>query len=160
MDKSDTEKINLLFPLSDEMFDEFFKATTHFHGYPAPGVILGCSMVETAKACIPDDILFEAICETSWCLPDAVQLRTPCTIGNGWMKIFNLGLYAVSLFDKFTGEGVRIFIDGRKLDKYDEISNWLLKLKPKAEQNSERLRQQIRDSHYLICSKKNHQSPP
>lgn len=80
-------------------------------------------------------------------------MRTPCTIRNGWMKIFNLGLYAVTLYDKFTGEGVRIFIDGRKLDKYDEMSNWLLKLKPKAEQNSEQLRQQIRDSHHLICSR-------
>ncbi len=143
-----------LLHLSDEMlFEDFFEATAHFHGYPAPGVILGCYMVEMAKACIPDDILFEAICETSWCLPDAVQLRTPCTIGNGWMKIFNLGLYAVSLYDKFTGEGVRVFVDSHKINAFDEIANWLLKLKPKAEQNSERLRQQIKDSHHLVCSR-------
>ena len=154
MNNPDAVNTNLLSPLSgEEIFDEFFEAAQHFHGYPAPGVILGCYMVEMAKACIPDDILFEAISETSWCLPDAVQLRTPCTIGNGWMKIFNFGLYAVSLYDKFTGEGVRVFIDGRKIGAIDEIANWLLKLKPKAEQNSERLRQQIRDSHHLICSR-------
>jgi len=153
MSNPDADNRKSLLPLPDELFDEFFEATAHFHGYPAPGVILGCYMVEMAKACIPDDILFEAMCETSWCLPDAVQLRTPCTIGNGWMKIFNLGLYAVSLFDKFTGEGVRIFVDGGKLGAFDEIANWLLKLKPKVEQNSERLRQQIRDSHHLICSR-------
>jgi len=153
MGNPDTDNRKSLLPLPDELFDEFFEATAHFHGYPAPGVILGCYMVEMAKACIPDDILFEAICETSWCLPDAVQLRTPCTIGNGWMKIFNLGLYAVGLYDKFTGKGVRIFVDGRKLGAFDEIANWLLKLKPKVEQNSERLRQQIRDSHHLICSR-------
>lgn len=154
MNNPDAGKTTSLAPLSEKnLFDEFFEATAHFHGYPAPGVILGCYMVEMAKACIPDDILFEAICETSWCLPDAVQLRTPCTIGNGWMKIFNLGLYAVSLYDKFTGEGVRIFVDGRKVGALDEIANWLLKLKPKHEQDSERLRQQIRDSHHLICSR-------
>lgn len=154
MTKPGAENTKLLVPLSGEhFFNEFLEAVKRFHGYPAPGVILGCYMVEMARACIPDDILFEAICETSWCLPDAVQLRTPCTIGNGWLKIFNLGLYAVSLYDKFTGEGVRIFLDGRKLGAFDEIANWLLKLKPKAEQDSERLRQQIRDGHHLICSR-------
>jgi formylmethanofuran dehydrogenase subunit E len=154
MSNPDAGNTTSLAPLSEKnLFDDFFEATSHFHGYPAPGVILGCYMVEMAKACIPDDILFEAICETSWCLPDAVQLRTPCTIGNGWMKIFNLGLYAVALYDKFKGEGVRIFVDGSKLGTFDEIANWLLKLKPKLEQDSERLRQQIRDSHHLICSR-------
>jgi hypothetical protein len=38
--------------------------------------------------------------------PDAVQILTPCTVGNGWMRILNLGRYAVTLNDKFTGEGV------------------------------------------------------
>jgi formylmethanofuran dehydrogenase subunit E len=151
-----TETINepIFTPLDGEdLFKEFLKMTKHFHGYPAPGVILGCYMVELAKTQVPDGILYDAICETSWCLPDAVQMLTPCTTGNGWLKILNLGLYAVSLYDKFTGEGVRIFLDGRKLLEFDEISNWLLKRKPKAEQNSERLRQQIREKHHLICSR-------
>ena len=68
MGNPDADNRKSLLPLPDELFDEFFEATAHFHGYPAPGVILGCYMVEMAKACIPDDILFEAICETSWCL--------------------------------------------------------------------------------------------
>ena len=154
MAKTETENLEALSPLEgDHLFKEFLEMARRFHGYPAPGVILGCYMVEMAQACIPDGILYDAICETSWCLPDSVQMLTPCTIGNGWLKILNLGLYAVSLYDKFTGEGVRIFINGQKLKDFDEISNWLLKLKPKAEQNSERLLQQIRDSHHLICSR-------
>jgi len=152
MKKTETESITLLSPLEGEdLFNEFIEMAKRFHGYPAPGVILGCYMVKMAKACLPDDILYDAISETSWCLPDAVQMMTPCTIGNGWLKILNMGLYAVSLYDKFTGEGVRIFLDGHKLGEFDEISNWLLKLKPKVEQNSERLRQQIREGHHLIC---------
>jgi formylmethanofuran dehydrogenase subunit E len=153
MSTTGIENATTLSPLEGEhVFNEFLEMAKHFHGYPAPGVILGCYMVEMAKKCIPDGILYDAVCETSWCLPDAVQMLTPCTIGNGWLKILNLGLYAVSLYNKFTGEGVRIFLDGRKLAAFDEISNWLLKLKPKAEQNSERLRLQIRDGHHLICS--------
>jgi formylmethanofuran dehydrogenase subunit E len=153
MRKTETIKEQTFTPLEGEhLFKEFVEMAKHFHGYPAPGVILGCYMVELAKTQVPDGILYDAVCETSWCLPDAVQMLTPCTIGNGWLKILNLGLYAVSLYNKFTGEGVRIFLDGRKLAAFDEISNWLLKLKPKAEQNSERLRQQIRDGHNLICS--------
>jgi formylmethanofuran dehydrogenase subunit E len=154
MRKTETIKEQTFTPLEGEhLFKEFVEMAKHFHGYPAPGVILGCYMVELAKTRVPDGILYDAICETSWCLPDAVQMLTPCTIGNGWLKILNLGLYAVSLYDKFTGEGVRIFLDGRKLSEFDEISNWLLKRKPKAEQNSERLRQQIRENHHLICSR-------
>lgn len=38
-----------------------------FHGYPAPGVVIGCMMVEAAKSA----------------LPDAMQMPTRCTIGNG-----------------------------------------------------------------------------
>ncbi len=153
MKKTKTKYPGSLSPLeSKHLFDKFEDMAKSFHGYPAPGVILGCYMVEMAKGRIPDDILYDAICETSWCLPDAVQMLTPCTIGNGWLKIVNLGLYAVSLYNKFTGEGIRIFLDAGKLAEFDEISNWLLKLKPKAEQNSERLREQIRDFHHQICS--------
>jgi formylmethanofuran dehydrogenase subunit E len=154
MGRTEPENTTSLEPLEGKhLFNEYLEMVTRFHGYPAPGVILGCYMVEMAKASLPDNMLYDVICETSWCLPDAVQLLTPCTIGNGWLKIFNLGLYAISLYDKFTGEGVRIFLDGRKIGSFDEISNWLLKLKPKKEQNSERLRKQIREGHHLICSK-------
>ncbi len=154
MGKSGIENTILLSPVEgDNLLSEFTEMATNFHGYPAPGVILGCYMVEMAKMCIPNDILYDAICETSWCLPDSVQMMTPCTIGNGWLKIINLGLYAVSLYDKFTGEGVRIFVDVSKIPAFDEISNWLLKLKAKSEQNSERLRHQIGDCHHLICSR-------
>ncbi len=36
---------------------------------------------------LPPDILFNSLCETNKCLPDAVQLLTPCTVGNGWLKV-------------------------------------------------------------------------
>ena len=127
-----------------ERFDEFVEATTRFHGYPAPGVLIGCYMVEAARRRLPADTLYDALSETTWCLPDAVQMLTPCTIGNGWLRILDLGLYALSLYDKYTGEGIRAILDPRKLLQWEDVADWFLKRKTKPEQNSERIREQIR----------------
>lgn len=45
-----------------------------FHGYPAPGLIIGAYMVELAKSHMPGGVLYDAVSETSYCLPDAIQL--------------------------------------------------------------------------------------
>jgi formylmethanofuran dehydrogenase subunit E len=126
-----------------DSWQEFLNRLISFHGYPAPGVIVGGIMVDTAKKQIPEGVLFDAICETSSCLPDAVQLLTPCTVGNGWLRVINLGRYALSLYDKYKGNGVRIYLDPKKLEGWDEIKAWFLKLKTKDEQDTERLQEQI-----------------
>ena len=81
-------------------------------------------------------MLFDAVCETRNCLPDAVQLLTPCTIGNGWLKVVNVGRFALNLYDKYEGKGVRVFMDPVKVADWPEINTWYLKLKPKKEQDS------------------------
>lgn len=124
-------------------FQEFKNKAAEFHGYPAPGLLIGGYMVEMAKAALPPNILFEAVVESKKCLPDAVQLLTLCSIGNGWMKIINLGRYAVSLFDKYTGEGVRVSVDLDKLKDWPEIQGWFLKLVPKKDQDTEKLFHEI-----------------
>ena len=126
-------------------FDDFVELATWFHNYPAPGLLLGGYMVEAAKRCMDEGVLFDALSETSWCLPDAVQLLTPCTIGNGWLRIKNTGVYALSLFDKHTGEGVRVRLDPAKLEKFPHTLCWLMKTKPKNEQDSDALRKEIRE---------------
>jgi formylmethanofuran dehydrogenase subunit E len=90
--------------------------------------------------------------ESGKCLPDAVQLLTLCSTGNNWMKVRLLGRYAVSLYDKFTGEGVRVAIDQEKLAQWPEIYSWFMKLKPKAEQDSERLFAEIEEAGDTLCS--------
>ncbi len=124
-------------------FQEFKDKAAAFHGYPAPGLLIGGYMVEMAKAALPPNILFEAVVESKKCLPDAVQLLTLCSIGNGWMKIINLGRYAVSLYDKYTGEGVRVSVDLDKLGDWPQIQGWFLKLTPKKEQDTEELFREI-----------------
>ncbi|MEZ0576216.1 FmdE family protein, partial [Halodesulfovibrio aestuarii] len=129
--------------IGDHTFEEFIEMATLFHNYPAPGLLIGGYMVEEARKHMPEGTLYEAISETTWCLPDAIQMLTPCTIGNGWMNVLNLGRYAMSLYDKHTGEGVRVWLDIHKIPKDSEILVWLMKEKPKQEQDSEKLRREI-----------------
>lgn len=126
--------------------DEFMEEARKFHGYPAPGLIIGGYMVELAKRHMPEGTLYDAISETAHCLPDAVQLLTPCTYGNGWLRVLPFGLYAVSLYDKHSGEGVRVRIDDAKLDRFGEIRAWFLKERPKANQDTDLLQAQIREA--------------
>ncbi|MGE4298030.1 MAG: FmdE family protein [Desulfovibrionaceae bacterium] len=133
-------------------FEAFVEAAGHFHGYAAPGLLLGGFMVDAARKCLPEGILYDAVSETAWCLPDAVQMLTPCTVGNGWLRILNLGLYAVTLYDKCCGKGFRVALDMDKLDPYPDIRVWLLKSMAKKEQDSGALREQIRLAGASICT--------
>ena len=127
-------------------FEEYIKEAEIFHGFAAPGLLVGGFMVNKAKKQIPPDVLYEAICETSKCLPDAIQLLTPCTIGNGRLRIISLGRFALSLFNKDTGSGVRVFPDPIKLDPWLELKAWYMKLKTKREQDLNLLISQIKQA--------------
>lgn len=131
--------------------EKYLHVVHSFHGYTAPGVIIGGFMVNLAKRNLPEGTLFNAICETTVCLPDAIQLLTPCTIGNGWVKIINLGRFALSLYDKDQGNGFRVFLDPKKLDNWSEIKDWFFKVKPKVEQNMELLIAQIKEAGETLC---------
>lgn len=133
-------------------FEEFSELVKSFHGYASPGVIIGGYMVDMAYRILPDGGLYNAISETSKCLPDAVQLLTPCSIGNNRLTVVNLGRYAVTLYDIYTGEGIRVSISSSKICLWPEIESWFFKLKSKKEQNETRLIQEIREAGISICS--------
>jgi len=120
-------------------YDEYIEMIKAFHGHVAPGMVIGGFMVGFANQNLPEGEFFDAICETPACLPDAIQLLTPCTIGNGWMKIVNLGRFALSLFEKYSGNGVRVFVNSRSLDDWPELKAFFFKLKPKKEQDFDAL---------------------
>lgn len=120
-------------------FENALQLIQRFHGFPAPGLVLGVKMVSHAMDHLPDDILFDAICETSSCLPDAVQILTLCTIGNSWLKVIDFGKFALTLYDKSNGDGRRVFLDPRKLNRWPEIYGWFYKLKHKKDQDTDRL---------------------
>jgi formylmethanofuran dehydrogenase subunit E len=127
-------------------FEEYLEAAKSFHGCAAPGVAMGGFMVDLAVRHLPAGTLFDAVSETRSCLPDAIQLLTPCTVGNGWLKILNLGRYALSLYDKYSGDGFRVFVDSQKVRAWPEVTAWFFKLKKKDEQDPELLLDQIRQA--------------
>jgi len=108
-------------------------------------------MVELGKGMLPEGTLFEAVVETGKCLPDAVQLLTLCSTGNNRLHIRDLGLYAVSLYDKKTGVGVRVSIDPANLYAFPEMRGWFMKEKPKYAQDINELEREIELAGHSIC---------
>jgi formylmethanofuran dehydrogenase subunit E len=137
--------------IKDYTFEEFVEMVRSFHGFEAVGVLIGGFMVDEAYRHLPKGRLFDALCETPKCLPDAVQLLTPCTLGNGWLSVVNVGRYALTLYDKETGVGVRVFVDPAKLEQWPEIRAWFFKLKTKKEQDLARLLYEAKTAGASIC---------
>jgi formylmethanofuran dehydrogenase subunit E len=125
-------------------YDEYIETVRSFHGSIAPGMIAGGIMVDIAQKNLPEGEFFDVICETAKCLPDAVQLLTPCTIGNGWLKIVNTSRYAMTFYNKYTGKGIRVYLDAEKLDDWPELRSWFLRQKPKHEQDLHLILEQFR----------------
>ncbi len=127
-------------------YEEYLDQVKRFHGHLAPGLLLGGFMVDLALKNLPEGEFFDALCETRTCLPDAVQLLTPCTIGNGWLRVINMGRYAVTLYEKFGGAGIRVYVKASRTDDWPELKSWYFKEKPKKEQDFGRLLAEIRDA--------------
>lgn len=121
---------------------DYAKAVKDFHGTLAPGLLVGGFMVDLAYKHLPSEGFFDAISEASGCLADAIQLLTPCSIGNGWLKNRVTGRFALTMFEKTTGEGVRVFIDPVALERWPTVRDWFLKRVPKDQQDTHQL---IRD---------------
>ena len=133
-------------------YDEYIEMVKAFHSHVAPGMVFGGFMVDLAYKNLPEGEFFDAICETTACLPDAIQILTPCTVGNGWLRVINLGRFALSLFEKYTGNGVRVYVDSGKLDRWPEVKTFFYKLVPKKEQSFEALISEARLAHTSIFS--------
>lgn len=127
-------------------YEEFLSTIERFHGWKAPGVVIGGFMVDLAQAHIDLNVEADAIVESSHCLPDAVQLFTPCTYGNGWMKVVNWDKFALSLYDKKTLEGVRVWLDLEKSRRFPDIYHWYMRLTPKGDLPLDRLLKSIEEA--------------
>ncbi len=112
-------------------YKDFLNTIERFHSWPAPGVVIGGFMVDLAQRHLAPGIEADAIVETIHCLPDAVQLFTPCTFGNGWMKVVDWDRFALTLYDKKTLEGVRVWLDVEKCKSFPDVYNWYMRLVPK-----------------------------
>ncbi len=133
-------------------YEEYVELIISFHGAAAPGLLIGGFVVDLALKNLPEGEFFDAICETPVCLPDSVQLLTPCTFGNGWLTVLDFGKFAVTLYDKKSGNGVRVYLDMEKLKKWSEVYSWFFKLKTKKEQDIDLLISQIKEAGYSMLS--------
>ena len=129
--------------ISGRPVEAFLEEIRKFHGWVAPGVLLGGFMVDYALELIGKEVEADAIVETRFCLPDAVQLLTPCTCGNGWMKVLDWDKFALSLYDKKTREGFRVWLDVGKAAAFPNLTNWFMKLVDKKDLPLEVLNQTI-----------------
>ncbi len=111
--------------------DEFLEMVEKFHSWKAPALVIGGFMVDCAQELIGPGIEADSFVETCHCLPDAIQLLTPCTYGNGWMKVVDWDKFALSLYDKKTLHGFRVWLDLVKTRSFPNIYNWYMRLVPK-----------------------------
>jgi len=110
---------------------ECLEKIERFHGWKAPGLVLGTFLVDRARSLVDEGVEFDVIVESRHCLPDAVQLFTPCTIGNGWMKILDWDKFALSFYDRRSRRGWRVWLDLHKARAYPDLHRWFMRTVPK-----------------------------
>lgn len=104
-----------------------------FHGFIAPGLVIGALMVDWIQELMDPMVEADAVVETCHCLPDAVQIFTPCTVGNGWLRILDWDQFALSLYDRFELHGYRAWLDLTKLQSSPPVRDWYMRTRPKSE---------------------------
>ncbi|MEM1638543.1 MAG: FmdE family protein [Desulfurococcaceae archaeon] len=106
---------------------ELLKLAERFHGHICPFLVLGLRASEIAfeklglikpgvYETISEDIV--AIVEANNCFADGVQIATGCTLGNNSLVYIDLGKNAVTILKRYSGKGIRVYIDAERLDKY------------------------------------------
>ena len=138
--------------ISCTSFDDFIETARSFHGCISPGLMIGASMVELARHSMGRTQHYHALCETDRDLPDAIQILTPCTAGNGRLHILDLGRFALTLFRPQTGKGVRIYLDFEKTAGWPHIRRWTLHIPEHDERELVRLEHEIRKASISILS--------
>lgn len=113
--------------------DELLKKIADFHSHVAPGLVIGAIMVDLAQEIIGPGVEADAVVETRKCLPDAIQIFTPCTIGNGWMTVVDWNKFALTLYDKHRLTGCRVWLDIDKARNYKNLYKWFMGLASKQE---------------------------
>ena len=111
--------------------ERYLQVIEEFHGILAPGIIIGGFMVDFCVEPLKTVSMIDCIVETGKCLPDAIQILTPCSVGNGWMKILDHGKFALTCYDKETGLGYRVRLNYETMQQYSSLHDWFFKRVPK-----------------------------
>ncbi|AJC72408.1 formylmethanofuran dehydrogenase subunit E [Thermococcus guaymasensis DSM 11113] len=107
--------------------EEVLEYAREFHGHVCPYLALGirASLIAMEElgvgrldhfGSVDESIL--AIVEVNNCFTDGVQVATGCTLGNNSLIYLDLGKTALTLVRRSTWEGIRVYIDAERLEKY------------------------------------------
>ncbi|MDX8548819.1 formylmethanofuran dehydrogenase [Methanospirillum sp. J.3.6.1-F.2.7.3] len=108
---------------------EWFDKCIDFHTFPAAGLLIGIFMVDKALDLLgakPGEKLY-AVCETTKCAPDPLQVITHCTTGNHRLNVIPIGRFAITVNRPSTGdnaEGFRVKVDPAKLVDTPILEAW------------------------------------
>ena len=141
---------NVMIPFSS--YDDFIETARNFHGCASPGLMIGAAMVELALHSMGRIRQYHALSETPRDLPDAIQLLTACTVGNGRLHILDLGHFAMTLYRHPEGRGVRVYLDIVKTAGWPHIRRWALGENISDEKELVRLEHEIRKAGITILS--------
>lgn len=96
----------------------------------APGVPIGVAMINLGLDKLGKVKKLGVVAEAKACLTDAIQALTGCTVGNKYLTIHdNIGRYALTVYDRTDGRGVRVYVDLKKIDakKTPELHKFFLR---------------------------------
>ncbi len=111
-------KIPELSEARDQQVRLAIKKVIAFHGCNAPGAVVAAYMVDLAQELLPPlKGKLNAIAESRVCLVDAIQVMTGCTIGNKYLWLKDHGRYALTLYDRDSKDGVRVYVDYPRIDE-------------------------------------------
>lgn len=114
---------------SDPTPINWFDQCIDFHTFPAPGLLIGIYLVEKALELLgakPGEKLY-AVCETTKCAPDPLQVITHCTTGNHRLTVIPIGRFALTMNRPCAddhAEGFRVKVDVAKLDRTPTLKAW------------------------------------
>jgi len=107
--------------------EEYLFKVEEFHGHVSPGTTMGGFLVGAAWDLLGDVPFLNVVVETVVCLPDAVQLITPCTLGNGFLQVLDWGKFALTLYDRQSLAGARAWVDVSDIERYPKVASWFLR---------------------------------
>ena len=110
--------------ICDVIFSDFLVQMEEFHGYRSPGILVGGLMLDVALREMKPTPYLNVVTETVVCLPDAVQLLTPCTFGNGFLQVLDWGKFALACYDRDSLSGIRVWLNPDSLENYPLIRQW------------------------------------
>ncbi|HTZ40007.1 MAG TPA: FmdE family protein, partial [Syntrophales bacterium] len=66
--------------------------------------------------------------------------------------VLPFGRFAITFYEKYGGEGVRVYLDPAKMEAWPETKSWFFKLKSRKEQDPGRLLDEIKEAGERLLS--------